>query len=85
MSKICKGGGIWSHILSDICCMERHTVYETCRHKRAPMSGNSKHSISNLKIYVIIVAILFYVVHYCFLLYSVNKLLYIYSIILSFN
>ena len=31
-------------------------IYETRRHKRASMSGNSKHSKNNLKIYVIIFA-----------------------------
>ena len=32
----------------------------TRRHKRAPMSGNSKHSKNNLKIYVIIFAMFLY-------------------------
>ena len=45
-------------------------VYETRHHKTAPMSGNSKHSKNNLKIYEIIFVIFFMwwmYEQYCFL------------------
>ena len=60
-------------------------VYETRRHKRAPMSGNSKHSKNNFKIYVIIFVNFFNVRDGRTILFSfmsVNKSSYIYLIIL---
>ena len=50
--------------------MKSSVLYETRRHKRAPMSGNSKHSKNNLKIYVIIFAKKMYVVDVWTILFS---------------
>ena len=46
------------------------SVYETRRHKTAPMSGNSKHSKNKLKIYVKNCAIFLYVVDARTILFS---------------
>ena len=58
--------------------IEQGMINETCRHKRAPMSGNSKHGKNNLKIYDLILTNIFYVVdgwtdNIVFFCMSVNK------------